>query len=400
MDSRKLLDPIPVRVTGLGWSVAGLGVLTGAAGAWLAWQEARIIALACLLVLLFASRYLMGRAEFEVELTAEPERASRGEPAQANLVLRNRGRLRLLPGVVVEVPIMRNGKVIAQHQDRLPMLASGAGYPITFPVPTQHRGVLTVGPMRSVRADPLGLMRREMSWTDPVELIVHPDTVAIGRLGAGLLRDLEGQATNDRSVSDIAFHSLRDYVPGDDLRHVHALSSMRQRKPMVRQFVDTRTANLAVVVSGARHEYRDEADFETALSVGGSFAQRGIEEGQKVAVLAAGHHTPARHRQSARLVLDGFSRAEFGTGFDLVSSAAKLSRSAPDTSIAILVTGGLADPTGLRAAAGHFAADVRVVIVQVDSTLAKTVTRARHLMIVALPRLSDLYGFHQHRSGR
>jgi uncharacterized protein (DUF58 family) len=396
----RILELLPVRVTGLGWSVAGLGLLGAVAGLWLDWQEARIIALACFFVLVFSARYLLGRAEFDVELHAEPERAKRGDPARVSILLRNKGKHRLLPGVVVEVPISMGDRVIAQHHDRLPMLATGDRYPVNFEVPTQRRGVLVLGPVRSVRADPLGLMRREMSWTKPVELIVHPDTAVVGRLGAGLLRDLEGQSTNDRSVSDIAFHSLRDYVQGDDMRHVHALTSMKLQKLVVRQFVDTRTARLAVVVSGARHEYRDEEDFELALSAGGSFAQRGIDDGQKVSVLAAGHHTPARHRQSRQLVLDGFSRAEFGTGFDLVTASARMSRTAPDTSIAVLITGSLVDNAGLRSAAARFSPDVRVIIVLADSQQPKSVTRARHRMIVGLPELAQLQGFNQQRSNR
>ena len=39
--------------------------------------------------------------------------------------------------------------------------------------------------------------------------------------------DLEGVPSDQLSMSDLAFHALREYVPGDDLRHVHWRSSAK-----------------------------------------------------------------------------------------------------------------------------------------------------------------------------
>ena len=49
-------------------------------------------------------------------------------------------------------------------------------------------------------------------------------------------------------MSDLAFHALREYQPGDDRRYVHWRSSAKHGRLLVRQFLDTRRSHLAVVV--------------------------------------------------------------------------------------------------------------------------------------------------------
>ena len=176
----------------------------------------------------------------------------------------------------------------------VPSLAGGAAHEELFVLPTARRGVIPVGPATSVRGDPLGLLRRSVPWTEPVPLFVHPRIAPLGHLGAGFLRDLEGQPTPDLSPADIAFHALRDYQPGDDRRFVHWMTSARVGKLMVRQFTDTRRAHLAVVVDGSRSAYVDGSadlceEFELAISIAGSLGVRAVSDEQDVSMMVAGH---------------------------------------------------------------------------------------------------------------
>ncbi len=93
------------------------------------------------------------------------------------------------------------------------------------------------------------------SGPPPTDLYVHPRISSLERLGSGFLRDLEGQTTQDLSPSDVAFHTLREYVPGDDRRHVHWKTTARIGKLMVRQFVDTRRSFLSIVISTDPADY-------------------------------------------------------------------------------------------------------------------------------------------------
>ena len=115
----------------------------------------------------------------------------------------------------------------AVHRYGVPSLAAGGSHEETFTVRTERRGVIAVGPATTRRGDPLGSSRRDVEWTGVTEIFVRPPMVPLESLGAGLLRDLEGVTTDAISQSDLAFHALREYVPGDDLRHVHWRSSAK-----------------------------------------------------------------------------------------------------------------------------------------------------------------------------
>ena len=91
--------------------------------------------------------------------------------------------------------------------------------------------MIAVGPATTRRGDPLSIFSRDVTWTGVREVLVRPPMVPLETLGAGLLRDLEGVTTDAVSPSDLAFHALREYVPGDDLRHVHWRSSAKAMGP-------------------------------------------------------------------------------------------------------------------------------------------------------------------------
>ncbi|BAS08086.1 conserved hypothetical protein [Arthrobacter sp. Hiyo4] len=124
-----------------------------------------------------------------------------------------------------------------------------------------------------------------MLWTEPEDLFVHPKTVALAGSAAGFIRDLEGMPTTDLSSADVSFHALRDYVPGDDRRHIHWKTTARTNKLMVRQFEETRRAHLAISLSINTDEYASEQEFEMAISAAASIGRQAIREQRELDVL-------------------------------------------------------------------------------------------------------------------
>ncbi|NHA00101.1 DUF58 domain-containing protein [Nocardioides sp. W3-2-3] len=108
--------------------------------------------------------------------------------------------------------------------------------------------MLDVGPVVAVRADPLGLLRREAHLSRMDRLYVHPRTLRVEGSAAGLVRDLEGRTVPKVSDNDVSFHALRGYVAGDDRRHIHWKSSAKTGTLMVRQFEETRRSHLLTLV--------------------------------------------------------------------------------------------------------------------------------------------------------
>ncbi len=379
--------PVVDAVSLLGWGVLLCGIGAWLAGWLLGWSEALVIGAACLLVLVLCALLTLGRTRMAVRVELSPRRVVAGNPAAGRLRATNQSRARLLP-VMLELPIG-----VSRAQFPLRRLHMGEVQEEIFSLATTRRGVVPVGPATTVRGDPFGLIRRTVPWSEVLELIVHPMTVAIEQLGAGVLRDLEGQTTNDVSTSDLAFHTLREYAPGDDRRYIHWRSSARASalgggsKLLVRQFLDTRRSHLTTVVDGRADSYLDEVDFETAISAAASVVRRAFTDDVDTSVLAAQHTLFAGNLP---LALDTFARAELGTGPPLTALARQAAQLVPDTTVAVLVTGARPEFAELQHAAMYFPPEVNVVALRVDPTTPAGITGLQRLVVLNLPQLSGL----------
>lgn len=398
-------------VTPLGWLVAGVVVVAAVAGRALGWAELVLLAVFGAVVLVASAGLTAGRASVRGDVALEHERVTAGAAVAASLSLTGSTRRRLLP-LTVELPVgdgVRRFDVPALTRDtaltRSPALsqgalASGVARREVFTIETDRRGVIVVGPATTVRGDPFGLLRRAAPLAERKQLFVHPVTVALQPLAGGLLRDLEGRATEDVSMSDLAFHALRAYAPGDDRRHIHWRSSARALSALsadtgagpagllVRQFNDTRRSHLMIVVDGDPGAYARPDDVELAMSAGASVAVRAIRDETETTIVASDQLAASR---LGRRALDAFARAAV-TAAPLAELVARGLRSAPDVTAALLVTGSAREFTELRRAAAWFPPEVAVVAVRVDPAGRTAVSTAGALAVLDLATLADLPG--------
>lgn len=372
--------PLAALVTPLGWTVLAAAVVCWIVGWRCGWAELMLLAAAGLVLFVGCAVLTVGRTKLEVRIEVDPQRVRVGSPAAGRVSVINRARGLLLP-ILLELPIG-----IGAARFTLPLLRPGAAHEELFVVPTERRGVIPIGPATTVRGDPLGLLRRTVQWTELTELFVHPHTVPLEPLGAGLLRDLEGQTTNDVSMSDLAFHALRDYQPGDDRRYIHWRSSAKAGRFLIRQFLDTRRSHITVVVDSDTAAYADANDYELAVSAAASIAVRTMLDEQDLTVLAGDH---AATGTAGRQVLDTFSRAELGAqGVGALTQRA--ARMAPDTSTALIVCGPQRGFGDVQVAATHFAPEVRVVVLRVDPQSRTGMENVQGTAVLTLRALTEL----------
>jgi uncharacterized protein (DUF58 family) len=348
----------------------------------LGWQELFLVAACCLIALLIAVGFVAGRPSLDIVIELDPARVSVGAPAACRLIATNKSKARLR-ALNVLVPVGLNRATFP-----VPSLAAGASHDELFVVPTDRRAVIPIGPSTAVRTDPLGLLRRDAVEPTTVELFVHPKIIRLDSLSPGLQRDLEGQASRDMSNSDLAFHALRDYVAGDDRRHVHWRSSAKVGRLLVRQFHDTRRSQLTVVVDGAVASYRTDEEFELAMSVAGSICVRAVTDQHDVCLVAASNAVTAasRHR-----IMDTLARGELAErGQDLPALAGRAYRLARDTTVLMLLTGSVIPFRALQAASAYFGPDVRVIALRCEPDAPPGINSSGDLTVLALRTITDL----------
>ncbi|MEY9850697.1 uncharacterized protein (DUF58 family) [Leifsonia sp. EB41] len=382
-------------ITPLGWSMFVVTVLALVAGYVLGWTEAVVAGWMAVALLLIASIYLVGRIAYDVGLTLPTNRVVVGDRAPGEVTVRNPVRRRL-PGVRVEVPV---GAGLAEFA--APALASGEEHSDVFVVPTSRRGIVPIGPVRTVRADPIGLLRREMVWAESLDLFVHPRTIAIPSMSTGFVRDLEGAPTRDLTQSDVAFHALREYMPGDERRNIHWKSTAKTGSYMVRQFEETRRSHLLVALSLSESDYATDEEFELAVSATGSLGVRAILDSRTVSVVASAETPDFAKRvvfSVRRLSTVGRGRLlDDLAGVETASSALRLpelaqvaSEDAAGISIAFLLCGSTVTATQLRSAAAHFPLGVDVVAIVCDEGAVPSLRRVADLSVLTIGYLEDL----------
>ncbi|MBT9256434.1 DUF58 domain-containing protein [Phycicoccus sp. MAQZ13P-2] len=374
-------------MTRTGWGALVVGVLVGLVGWTFAWEEARIIGLALVVLLGVSVLMALGGSRVDLDLSLHPVRVTPGGVADGSLLVSNPRSRRVAPADL-EVPVGPRVEAF-----RMPSLGPGVRVDFPFPVRTTRRGVVLVGPVTTVLGDPFGLARRTLNASRTVELFVHPRTINIPSLDAGLVRDLEGRPTPDPSLSDLDFHTLRGYVPGDDRRHIHWQSSARMTAAsgttslMMKGYTDTRRSHLGVVLDARLDGYGGDDDtFETGVTAAASVALRALRDEMDVTVVAGGH---AVDRVGVARTLDGFARVE-PDGTDLPALATRLVGLAPVTSITVLVTGaGTSLPEAQRAAT-HLGPHVRVVVLRVAPGERSTTSTVAGLTFLTMGSLDDL----------
>ncbi|NLC99051.1 MAG: DUF58 domain-containing protein [Actinomycetales bacterium] len=379
---RSFARPVTEVVTPTAWTLAAMIPFLAWGATSLGWIELRVGTIFLTALLLVSIAFVFGKHQLVARFDLSRDRVVVGERANGRIVLTNESAHRSLP-MSVELPV---GAASAGFD--LPSLPAQAEHEDLFAIPTSRRAVLTVGPVRTVRADPLGLLRREQQLTDEHLLYVHPKTVRIQGTAAGFVRDLEGQVIRKITDSDVAFHALRAYVPGDDRRYVHWKSTARTGMLMVRQFEETRRSHLAVGLSTRLDDYASSDEFELAVSVAGSLGVQAILDGQEMTAATSSNRLRIA---GATSLLDNLSGVDFELGAQrLPDLARRIAREAQGASVVIFVCGSVVDPAEFRRARRQLPPDVRTVVVRTQNSVASSLSSMGDIDISTIGELEDL----------
>lgn len=132
-----------------------------------------------------------------------------------------------------------------------------------------------------------------------------------------------GERRSRRSGSSIEFRDYRDYVAGDDIRHVDWNIFARLHRPYVRQFHDEEEVHVAILVDASR-SMAVEGKLERALQLAAAFGVMALFGGDRLGVHAFGPGVQAclprgRGRVAVSRLFDALERIEPGGAVPLES---------------------------------------------------------------------------------
>lgn len=143
-----------------------------------------------------------------------------------------------------------------------------------------RRGQITLDDLRLALPDPLGLFQRCRRVACPSQqllilprILPLPTAILPGKIG--LAEGDDGSSGHTGSSTD--FLALRDYRAGDPKRSIHWASWARLGRPVVREYEDTRTPTIAVILE-TRIASGGELDFEAAVTIAASTLQAAADQ--------------------------------------------------------------------------------------------------------------------------
>jgi uncharacterized protein (DUF58 family) len=263
-------------VTSRGWGLLAAAVILLGTGFRFGYPDLAVLGAAAGIAVTCAAGSALWRPGLQVERVARPDRVARGESARISLTVRNTSRLRAATliatdrcgGASIPVPLLR--------------LRPGRDTTVDYPVPTHRRGIVSVGPLRIVRGDPLGLVTLARAYGELTTVWVHPRIHLLRAVPAGLARSLDGRI-DKVPHGTITFDSLREYVVGDELRRVHWRSSAKVGQLMVREQLDTSEPTIVVLLDDRAAAHPDMRDgiaesFESACEAAASIVTAAVRE--------------------------------------------------------------------------------------------------------------------------
>jgi len=287
---------VSARLTARGWGALAVVVAAASLGIALGYPEG--VGLAVGAVLLFLVSYFLvagGGPAFAIAL-AQP-------------------RVERLSDTVVRVDVEaarahRRGLRLRSASSSHPVIWDATGVHADVPVPTQRRGPVSLGPWVLERVDPWGLLRRRVGEVEGVALLVVPRVrpVSLAALPSALA-DFGGSA----EMGTTTFATLREYVIGDELRHVHWRSSAKTGKLMMRQYVDITRPRITLVLVAEERAYVSADEFEEAVDFIASLSAVASSSGLDVEVVTTAGERASHGGGRSTAVLDLLALVERGS---------------------------------------------------------------------------------------
>ena len=296
-------------LTARGRMVVASGAVLLLAGWLFGIEELYSVALAAA-VLAFGARLWVDFRPWDLHVSrfVHPARVAAGQETRVELAVRNTT-TRPSPPVEARDPF-DGGKRWARFS--IAPLHPGEVRTSSYRLPSTRRGVYRLGPLDLRLTDPLGLARCARVTAVETSLTVHPRYDLVPVLGLSSHRDedrrlpqpLLGKGGNE-------FYTLREYVAGDDLRHVHWPTTARVDNLVIRQPENLRRGRMTVVAD-LRATVHDDETLEAVLSAVASLAMSALRSALEVRVVTtagwdSGHGTAKGHGPA---LLDGLAAAQ------------------------------------------------------------------------------------------
>jgi uncharacterized repeat protein (TIGR01451 family) len=344
-------------------ALGGLFILT--VGAIFRVEQMYLMALA--LWLLPAAAWLVGRtlAGGVVCVRSLPALSASGETVTVTLTVTNVAPL-TRPALRVSDALPRGLRAVGERAPILLNLRPGEARAVTYLLVAERRGRHPVGPARVESADPLGLWSFVRGAGTVTELAVYPTPLPLRRVfwEDAAVSGVDSQEAAQRRGSGMEFHGVREYQPGDELRHVHWRTTARRGTLSVAEYAQGASRDTVLALDLSRSAYADtgadvQGALECAVTLAASAAAYLLRRGHAVRLLTPLDRDdpapPSAGPATLPRLLETLVGVEADSSVSLAETLARAGRVMASGATLVCITPRAADPA-LRAALSESAA--------------------------------------------
>jgi len=250
-------------------------------------------------------------------------RTYRFEPAQITLIVENRSPL---PVTYLNILDAANYFFVSEPGNFLIELRPGERKMLSYRIESQQRGEYFLGPAVMQGSDPLGLFPFKKQALERQTLIVYPEILPVSLptpagIPAGTIR------VENRIYEDVTrYRSLRDYLPGDELRRINWKVSAKSGRLQVVEYLPLLSTPVLILLNLNSEEYPMRLRYhriERAAALAASLVAHFLALHQEVGLIAAAKldqagRAPAAEirgtHEHAMLLLEMLARMEASSG--------------------------------------------------------------------------------------
>ena len=239
-------------------------------------------------------------------------------------------------------------------------LPSGGSVALSYVVRPRVKGDYRLGPVRVRVPDPLSLGMEDSEIPDPSRVVVAPalEDLRRARLAPRRTRPWFGQVVSRQRGIGTEFWSIRDYLPGDDVRRINWKAAARLDRLLSNEYEGERSGDVVIVLD-ARRESLVGTDEENPVEMGVraalGIAEHVLGSRNRVGLVVQREVLdwvyPAFGRRQLYRILDSLTRVRAGGQWDLVHVAWVLERFFPPDALVVVISP-LVDRTSLDAVIG------------------------------------------------
>lgn len=233
------------------------------------WRELLVSCLLCFACCMQAPLLLRRHRNMHATIVC-PHAAVVGDTVEMSITVTNSS-ARSSPQLEAVLPLNDHNVILS-----IPGIDAYSETRVTVPFHAQTRAELEAGPLLIYQEDLLSLVWKKYPISNATHIFIHPVTMTVDSFRNKDSSILHEESTASAAVQDMEFHGLREYEPGDDLRHAHWISTAKTGRLMIRQYDASRQAEPLIVLFTSAASYGSAAEFETAISLYASYGLKSL----------------------------------------------------------------------------------------------------------------------------